>query len=132
MRIQLVLITVLLSLNAYSVDDKAMQELFNKYDFVMDDKKVELIDEVFTKKFIKESGGKQELIDKIKTLPTPNQKSKQKMRMTWRKGLKQEIFFAQLKEESALKNKKNEGHSDFVIILEEGKPRIDGTLSDGE
>lgn len=132
MRIQLTMLLAFLSTSAYSVDEKSMQDLFSKYDSVMIGKKIELIDDVFSQKFIKESGGKSELIDKIKSLSVSDQKKiPSKAKMTWRKGLKEEIYFAQLKEESSNKVKKSESHSDFVIIMEEGKPRIDGTLSDG-
>lgn len=74
MRIQLILTFILFTFQALAVDDKSMQELFSKYDSLMDHKKIELIEEVFTQKFIKEAGGKEELIEKIKELPPVNEK----------------------------------------------------------
>ena len=128
MRIQLIILFSLISLSAFAVDDKSMQELFTKYDSVMDQKKVDLIDEVFTQKFIRDSGGKQELTDKIKELTTPPSQSKTKM--SWKKGQKGEVYLAKVKEISA--NKMKAGHeSEFIVIIEDGKPKIDGTMSDG-
>ncbi len=128
MRIQLILILSLFSLSAFAVDDKSMQELFSKYDSLMDQKKVDLIDEVFTQKFIRDSGGKQELTDKIKELATPP--SPIKTKMSWSKGQKGEIYLAKVKEISS--NKKKDSHeAEFIVIKEDGKLKIDGTMSDG-
>ena len=42
-------------------------------------------------------------------------------------------LFAKVKEPSSLKSKKeSDSHSDFILIRENGKLRIDGTISDGE
>lgn len=131
MRIQLILTFILISFNAFATDDKSMQELFSKYDSVMDHKKIELIDEVFTQKFIKEAGGKEELIDKIKELSPSNEKSAQKTKMTWKKGLKNEIYFATVKNLSPNKSKKENHESEFIVMKEDGKLKIEGTISDG-
>jgi hypothetical protein len=128
MRIQLIILLSLFSLSAFAVDDKSMQDLFSKYDSVMDQKKVDLIDDVFTQKFIRDSGGKQELTDKIKELTTPPSPSKTKM--SWKKGQKGEVYLAKVKEISA--NKMKDSHeSEFIVIKEDGKLKIDGTMSDG-
>ncbi len=131
MRIQLILTFILLSFNALATDDKSMQELFSKYDSVMDHKKIELIDEVFTQKFIKEAGGKEELIEKIKELSPSNEKSQQKAKMSWKKGLKNEVYFATVKNLSPNKSKKENHESEFIVMKEDGKLKIDGTISDG-
>lgn len=131
MRIQLILTFILISFNAFATDDKSMQDLFSKYDSVMDHKKIELIDEVFTQKFIKEAGGKEELIEKIKELAPPNEKSAQKTKMSWKKGLKNEIYFATVKNLSPNKSKKENHESEFIVMKEDGKLKIDGTISDG-
>lgn len=131
MRIQLILTFILISFNAFATDDKSMQDLFSKYDSVMDHKKIELIDEVFTQKFIKEAGGKEELIEKIKELSPSNQKSVQKTKMSWKKGLKNEIYFATVKNLSPNKSKKENHESEFIVMKEDGKLKIDGTISDG-
>ena len=139
MRIQLTIMAVLISSLALATDDKSMQELFKKYDSVMDHKKVELIDEVFTQKFIKNSGGKKELVEKIKELSVPSEKAATKSEMTWKKGQKGEVFLAKVKEipinkmakpDKKIKEEKHE--AEFVVLKENGKLKIDGTLSDGD
>lgn len=129
MRISIMILT-LFSLNAFAVDDKSMKELFKKYDSVMDQKKVELIDEVFSKKFIHSSGGKEELIEKIKGLESPPATAKTSM--TWRKGLKGTLYFAKVKEISPPKSKTDDHETEFIVVEEEGKLKIDGTISDGD
>lgn len=131
MRIQLAFLIILCFMNfAFAQDDKAMNELFQKYDQVMDYKKTDMIEDIFTAKFIKESGGKQELIEKIKELPTPKNKKTSTTKTTWRKGLKGDMYFAKMKEVS--NNKKDSHEAEFVVIKENGKLKIDGTLSDGD
>lgn len=129
MRIQLIILIALFSINSFAVDDKSMQELFKKYDLVMDQKKVELIDEVFTKKFIYDSGGKKELIEKINELTTPPNAPKTKM--SWKKGTKGTIYFAKVKELSPKKSNSADHEAEFMVIEEDGKLKINGTISDG-
>lgn len=131
MRVQLILTFIFLSFNSFATDDKSMQDLFRKYDSVMDNKKIELIDEVFTQKFIKESGGKEELIEKIKELSPSAEKAAAKTKMSWKKGLKSEIYFATVKDLSQNKSKKENHESEFIVLKEDGKLKIDGTISDG-
>lgn len=132
MRISIIFIIIIFSVSVMGSDDKSMKELFMKYDQVMDHKKIELIDEVFSQKFIKSSGGKEELISKIKELPAPSEKSKPMAPdLSWRKGLKNEIYFAKVKEISSNKNKKDVHETEFMVIKENGKLKIDGTLGDG-
>ena len=127
---RILLVTILFSGLAFGNDDKSMQDLFQKYDQVMDYKKVELIDEVFTKKFIQDSGGKEELISKIKELPTPTEKSKSVFKPVWRKALRGDTFFAKVKEEVKNKKKTEAHETEFVIQKEDGKLKIDGNLGD--
>lgn len=131
MRIQLILLVALFAFSAIASEDKAIKDLFKKYDQVMDHKQTALIDEVFTKNFIKSSGGKEELIQKIKELPKVDQKSIPKMDVSWKKGAKDEVYFATLKETSNLKSKHSESSSEFIILKEDGKLKINGTLGDG-
>lgn len=130
MRILLILFSILFSMNVHAADDKSMQELFKKYDAVMDTKKVELIDEVFTQKFITNSGGKKELAEKIKELSLPKG-SPPETKMTWRKGLKGQIYFAKVKEASTNKSKTESEETEFIVVEEDGKLKIDGTIGDG-
>jgi hypothetical protein len=132
MRIQLILALIFLTTNVYSADDKSMQELFKKYDSVMDQKKVELIEETFTAKFIKDSGGKDQLVEKIKELNAPKENDKAKTKMSWKKGLKGEIYFAKVKKISGKDKKKKDHETEFLVLKENGKLKIDGTISDGD
>ena len=130
MRFQVTFFMLLISFYALGVDDQSMNELFQKYNSVMDHKKIELIDEVFTKNFIKESGGKKELIKKIKSLPeslVPSQTT-----MSWKKGNKGEIYLATLKEKSINKKISSSSEAEFVVKKEDGKLKIDGTISDAQ
>ena len=123
MRIQLILLTLLLSLNAHAFNDKSIKDLFKKYDLIMHQKKFDLIDEVFTQKFLKESGGKNEFISKVKTLPLD--KNKRPTDMKWRKGVRSEIYFV------GPKNPGKEAHgSEFIVVKDAEKLKIDGTISD--
>lgn len=132
MRIQLIIFSILISSSVFAVDDKSMKELFAKYDSVMDQKKIELIDEVFSKHFIEGNGGKEKLIDKIKSIPAPDLKSMAKTEMTWKKGRRGKNFYAEVKPVSTDKSKTSGHKSEFIIVEEDGKPKIDGTLSDAE
>lgn len=131
MRISIIL-TLLFSASVFAAtaNDKSMQELFQKYDQVMDFKKTELIDEVFTAKFIKESGGKEELIAKIKELPTPSHKNYKAPKPNWRKALKGNLYFAKVKDESSEKSKKDNHEAEYLVKEEDGKLKIDGTIGD--
>jgi hypothetical protein len=128
MRLQLVLIVLFLSkLSIGSTDeDKSVRELFQKYDQLMNDQKSELVDEVFTQKFIRDSGGKEAFIAKVKELP----KEKDKNQLTWKKGARSEMIFAKLAPIN--KSKATESSGEFVVVRENGKLKIDGTASDGD
>lgn len=130
MRFQITFFILFVSFYALGVNDQSMGELFKKYESVMDHKKIELIDEVFTKKFIKESGGKKELIKKIKSLPESLVQSQ--TTMSWKKGNKGEIYLAKLKEKSMNKNIPISNEAEFVVIKEDGKLKIDGTIGDAQ
>jgi hypothetical protein len=129
MRFQLILFFTFISFNALAVDDKSIQDLFHKYELVMDQKKTELIEEVFTEKFIQNSGGKAELIQKIKELKEPP--GSIRSRLTWKRGRGNFIlarFGHQIREKSQAENEQTE----FIIMIRDSKPKIDGTLSDAD
>lgn len=129
MRIQLIIITIFFAFEVSAVSDKDMNELFKKYESVMDQKKVALIDEVFSEKFIKESGGKDELILKIKELTPPP--SSPKSSISWKKGQRGDIYLARMKEINPNKSKLKNHEAEFIVVEEKGKLKIDGTISDG-
>ena len=118
MRIQLTILILIFALNANASDDKRMKMLFENYDKVMKQHKVELIDEVFSKKFLKDNGGKEEFVEKVKELP--KMKRKMSLLKSWRKTKIDKTYFAKINE------------AQFIIIEEEGKLKIDGTVSDEE
>lgn len=132
MRFQLIIL-LFLSANTFAASDKEMAQLFRKYDSVMLNHKVELIDEVFTQKFLESAGGKKEFSEGVKELPKSNLKSLSAPIITWKKGLKDEIWLAKRKE---ITDKKKgppvESGNQFIIVKENGKLKIDGTMSDAE
>lgn len=132
MRLQLAILLLILSLPALAVSDKEINALFMKYDLIMDAHKVELVDEVFTKKFITESGGKKEFISKVKELPKQDQKSLAPAQMSWKKGTQDEIYFAKRIDPNTSKSKEITPTSgtQFILVKEKGKLKIDGTIGD--
>ncbi len=126
-----ILLTLLLSFTATlasASDEKAIKELLINYDKVMTEHKTELVEEVFTKKFLSESGGKEEFIEKIKELPKVKKKSKIKRILeSWKKSKIGNMLVAKVKKDVSTKSSSN-----FVIIEEDGKLKIDGTISDDE
>ncbi|HXH32178.1 MAG TPA: hypothetical protein VNJ01_15340 [Bacteriovoracaceae bacterium] len=136
MRVSIIFLSFILStFSAHAMSDQSMNELFRKYDQVMVQKKVELIDQVFSQKFLKENGGKDSFIAKVKELPSVTQKSlPPATKVSWKKGVKKEIFFARIQDApNAHKTlKKDIHHPEFIVVLENGKLRVDGTISDGE
>lgn len=130
MRLQIfiakILIFCLISSSAIAqTTEKDMRKLFDKYEEVMNQQKVELIDEVFTKKFLESHGGKEAFAEKVKTLPYVKPK----------KGIAK--AFARLKKSKVgkfftVKDKRGDDVSkEFIVKEEDGKLKIDGTLSDG-
>lgn len=135
MRIQLIILSLIISTMSFASSDKEMKDLFAKYDKVMDQQKVELVDDIFTKKFLEDNGGKAEFIEKVKELPIQKSLNQTPSVITWKKGNKDEMFFATVKEVSfqKSKNKKVEhSGSQFIVIKENGKLKIDGTVSDAD
>lgn len=137
MRFQLILILLLafpaFAGNAIAASDKEMVELFKNYDAIMLKHKVELVDQVFTEKFLKNSGGKNEFVLKVKELPKDESKSLGLPSVSWKKGVKDEMYFANLKEKSSdKKGSVPDSGSRFIVVREDGKLKIDGTMSDAE
>lgn len=132
MRLQLIILLFLFSIPSFAESDKEVRELFKKYDLIMKGHKTELIDEVFTKKFLKEVEGREAFIKRIKTLPKSPEKSIPTPDVEWKKGLKDEIYFAKFKENKKDKSKADASHTEFVLVKENGKLKINDTLSDAE
>jgi len=118
-------ILLLLSLSVHSSEEKEFKLLFEKYQTLMANKKVELIEEVFSTKFLKDNGGKKELIQKIRELKIDKKRPDPKL--NFRKGLMDEIYFVKLvpagKSADSVSN-------EFIIKKENGKFKIDGTMTD--
>jgi hypothetical protein len=121
MRFQLMLLTMLFSFTAFGSEDNEIKELFKTYDEVMSGKKAEKIDEIFTKKFLDGSGGRANFVTKVKQLK-PDPKAV-KQTVTWKKGRRGNIFYAKLDKKSG---------TQFIVIKENGKLKIDGTIGDDE
>jgi hypothetical protein len=136
MRIQLIALTLLFCTNIFAaaVQEKEMQSLFAKYYQVMEQHKVELIDEVFSKKFIKDNGGKEAFAKDVKELPKSSEKALKEPQVSFKKGVMDEIYFARVKQApSPDKAKLIDGHNpEFIVVVEDGKLKIQGTLSDGD
>lgn len=135
MRIQIILLFTLLVNVAHAKGDKELRHLFNKYDAIMLRHRVEHVDSVFTKAFLNAHGGREEFIEMVKELPKDESKSLMPPEFTWKKAAKEEVFFATLKplsNEVNFKSKSSESHggTQFIIVKEEGKLKIDGTVSD--
>ena len=121
MRFQLVFFILISSMLAFgsTQEDSEVNELFKKYDLVMKERKTEYIDDVFSQKFLKQNGGKQAFAEKLKELPFEKSTPP---RIKWKKGQKDSIYLAKFKD----------SHSQFILVKESGKIKIDGTISDGE
>ena len=137
MRIQLVALALAFCLNAHAAvsEQKEMQALFNKYYQVMEQQKVELIDEVFSKKFIADNGGKEAFTKDVKELPKSSEKSIKEVDVSFKPGvMDKKMFFATVKQPTSKdKAKSAEVHApEFIVVEEDGKLKIQGTLSDGD
>ena len=108
-----------------------MKELFVKYDKIMKQHSVELVDEVFTKKFLDENGGKEEFISKVKELPkVKERKGLGKLLRSWKKSKVAKMFFANIADQGS-KTDAPARESQFIVVEENGVLKIDGTVSDG-
>lgn len=85
----------------------------------MIEKRVEFVDEVFSQKFLKENEGRSSFINKIKS--ATNNKKFKVSDMSWRKSKSGDIYFAKSKSDT---------DSEFILVKEAGKLKIDGTLGD--
>ena len=133
MHILLVLLLTIFGSTSRASDEKSIKELIQKYELVMSEHKTELVDEVFTKKFLRESGGKEEFIEKIKELPKAKKKTKLKRILErWKKSKVGNMFVAKVRKDSSSKSNSETPSSNFVIVEEEGKLKIDGTISDDD
>lgn len=137
MRLQLIFFTLLFSSLASAVSDKEVSEVFAKYDTIVREQKFDLVDEVFTAKFLKDVGGKDEFIQNIKDFAKEESALKSKSlalptKIQWKKGVRDEIYFAKKVEVSNLKSNASPAKSDksFILKKENGKLKIDGTISD--
>jgi hypothetical protein len=133
MRIQLIALALALSAQvmAAPAQEKDMKALFAKYYQVMEQHKVELIEEVFSKKFITDNGGKEAFAKDVKELPKLAEKNLKETDITFTKGVMDEMYFAKIKQPTASKEKS--AHvPEFIVVVEDGKLKIQGTLSDGD
>ncbi len=129
MRFQLILFSLLISKLSLGSDQKTILDLAHKYDQIYDGHKVELIEEVFTKRYIKDSGGKEAMKKKISSLPKKKDKDIQMPKVSFKKGAMSDMYFVKAApSEDKLKNI----HTELIIIKEDGKYKIDGQLGDAD
>jgi hypothetical protein len=129
LKIILGLISIPLVFGSDLSTDQSMNDLFRKYEMVMDQKKTEYIDQVFSKRFIKESGGKKLLVKKILNGPSPLTPQPQ-LKWTLKKGAKSDLYLAKVSEINPEKITQKKAEAEFIIIKEDGVFKIEGTLSD--
>jgi hypothetical protein len=133
MQLQLILLIAFISIpSTYAVDpstNQSVTELFRKYEMVMDQKRTEYIDEVFSKRFIQDSGGKTKLVKKILQLPT-SLSPKPKLNWSLKKGIKSDLYLAKVSESAQEKSLNEKIDIEFIIIKEDGILKIEGTMND--
>jgi hypothetical protein len=124
---KIVLLISLVCSNAFASSDKEMQELFDNYDDVTKYHNTDIVEDVFTKNFLKENGGKEKFIEKVKS--APKQKKKKGLGLLLKKWKKSKVgkFFSAKGHDDDNKSPSPE----FIIKEEDGKLKIDGTISDG-
>lgn len=118
---------------AHASSEKAMKNLFLKYDAVMLRQQTQYVDEIFSAKFLEAHGGKEEFIAMVKELPKDESKSFLPPIFSWKKASQKDMFFATLKPlDAAFKANDKEKHdgTQFIIVKEKGKLKIEGTVSD--
>lgn len=124
-----VLLVLLFSFGAFAQTDKErdkeMRVLFEKYDKIMYQQKVELVDEVFTKDFLEGHGGRDAFIEEVKTYPYVKEKKGLGRLIQKFKKSKVGKFFTVKAKTSKDKT------SNFIVEMEDGKLKIDGTVGDG-
>ena len=133
MRIQLILLLSLFMSVAHASTERAMRNLFIKYDAIMLRQQTQYVDQVFTTNFLKAHGGKEEFIAMIKELPKDGGKSLLPPIFSWKKTRSDKLFFATLKPlDAAFKSNEKKEHNgtQFIIVKERGKFKIEGTISD--
>lgn len=122
-----ILVVLLLSASAFAdkSKDKEIKVLFEKYDKIMYQQKVELVDDVFTKDFLEGHGGKEAFIAEVKTYPYVKEKKFfGRMIQKLKKSKVGKFFTVKAKSED---NKT----SNFILKEEAGKLKVDGTIGDG-
>lgn len=117
---------IIMSFTAFGSTDKEMRILFENYDKIVYQQKVELIDEVFTKEFLENHGGKEAFIAEVKTYPyVKPKKGFGKLIQKFKKSKLGNFFTVKAKSEDSKT-------SNFIVKKDEnGKLKIDGTVGDG-
>lgn len=124
---QIILLISLVCSSAFAYSDKEMQELLDSYDDVTKYHNTAIVEDVFTKNFLNENGGKEKFIEKVKS--APKQKKKKGLGLLlkkWKKSKMSKFFSAKGVDDDA-----KEPSPEFIIKEEDGRLKIDGTISDG-
>lgn len=121
------LIIAVISTSSFASSDKEMQQLLDSYDDVIKYHNFEIIDEVFTKNFLKHNGGKEQFIAKVKSAPKEKKKKGLSLLVKkWKRSKVGKFFSVKVKGPAA-----DSPDSEFIIKEEDGKLKIDGTIGDG-
>jgi hypothetical protein len=131
MRLQIIALALVISSGVFASAETEIKALFKKYYQVMDQHKVELVDDVFSKKFLTDNGGKEEFIKGVKEIPKSSAKTLPSVDVSFKKGVVDEMYFVKPKQGTLDKSKSSSG-PEFIVIKEDGKLKIQGTASDGE
>ena len=121
MRIPIMLLTFVFYQTVLATSDRQMNELFKNYQEILLDKNTDKIEEVFSKKFLARAGGKNAFVEKISDYEVSSKEKSKIKKVSWKKGKSDEIYFVKF-------GPKND--TEFIVILENGKLKIDGTASD--
>jgi len=103
----------------YATSD-GIKELFKNYELVMEDKKTKLIPNTFTNKFIKNNGGIKKFESSIRELKI----KKEKKKLSFSPSKDSSTFYVDYGPEKSQESTSIK----FIVIKEEGKLKIDGTI----
>jgi hypothetical protein len=120
MRILLILITFIFSGVGFSQNDKEIKNLFVNYELIFNQKKLDLIPKVFTEKFLNSAGGISSFKKKI--IEHKDQKVEISKHLKISKGSDPNTYYV------TPTNDKTE-NIDFIIKLDKGSLKVDGTIS---
>ncbi len=126
----LLICLALLSGPAMAGLDSDVKALFEKHEKIIHLHQTELIEQVFSKRYIQDKGGLKDFEASIKEKPKADEKKLKDMSVSWKKGAVTDRILARREE---MKNgKKDKGHTEYIVIKKDGKLIIDDTIGDAD